>query len=191
MNTKGLLIKLSLAMFVFLGCARLSIDSKQPIKLDVTMRLDIYQHVSKDVDSIENLISGSASENPPAVPLKTSLFSIGVETAYAQEDSVFPPDVMQAIESRKERRDKLVALEAQGVIGEDFNGLVALKGAGGDVAASVVSEENNDRKKIYGYVAEKNGAGYQETARISARRIQSDAPSGTPVETAAGVWSTK
>ncbi len=191
MSTKGLVVKLSLVLFVFLGCARVSIDSKEPIKVDVTMRLDIYQHVNKDVDSIENLISGTASEEPKEAALKTSFFLLGVQAAYAEDAVDYPADVMQAIESRKDRRDKLTVLEAEGVIGENFNGLVELKGRGGDIVLSIVSEENRDRRKIYEFVAKKNGVSYEETARISARRIQGDAPTGTPVESAAGVWSVK
>lgn len=192
MNIKALALKMSLVLFVFLGCARVSIDSKQPIKVDVTMRLDIYQHVNKDVDSIENLISGPNSGKTKDAALKTSYVIFGVETAYAQDEGGYPADVMQAIESRKARRDKLTALEAQGAIGENFNGLVELKGQnGGDSAASIVSEENSDRQKIYSFVANKNGASYEETAKIAARRIQNDAPAGTPVETVAGSWSVK
>ena len=192
MNFKGLALKLSLVMFVFLGCARVSIDSKQPIKVDVTMRLDIYQHVNKDVDSIENLINSPASVKSKDAALKTSFVILGVESAYAEDqEGNFPPDVQQAIDSRKNRRDTLAALEAQGVIGEKFNGLVELKGSGGDSAASLVAEENADRKKIYEFVAKKNGASFDETSKIWARRIQGHAPSGTPIETEPGVWSTK
>jgi uncharacterized protein len=192
MNFKGLALKLSLVMFVFLGCARVSIDSKQPIKVDVTMRLDIYQHVNKDVDSIENLISGPATGKPKDTALKTSFVIVGVGSAYAEDpEGNFPPDVQQAIDSRKNRREPLVALEARGVVGENYNGLVEMKGSGDDSAASLVAGENSDRKIIYGYVAQKNGASLDETAKIWARRIQGQAPSGTPVEIESGAWSTK
>ncbi len=40
-------------IFVMLGCARVSmVAPKEAIKLDVAMRLDVYQHVVKDIDSI-------------------------------------------------------------------------------------------------------------------------------------------
>ena len=147
-------------------------------------------HVNKDVDSIESLISGPAAEKPKAAALKTSFVVLGVESAYAEDqDGNFPADVQQAIDSRKNRREALLALEAQGVLGEDYNGLVDLKGSTGDSAASLAGEENSDRKIIYEYVAKKNGASFDETSKIWARRIQGRAPSGTPIETAPGVWS--
>jgi uncharacterized protein len=185
-------VKMSLFLFIFLGCARVSIDSKQPIKLDVTMRLDIYQHVNRDVDSIENMITGQkTSSTPKEASLKTSYVIFKEAAAYAEEGGSYPQEVMQAIESRKARRDTLVSLEAKGIVGENANGLVEVKASGDDSAGPLVAQENSDRKLIYTFISKKNSASFDETARIYARRIQSDAPSGTPVETQPGSWSVK
>lgn len=186
---KGLVVGSGVVFVMFLGCAKVNIVSKDPIKVDVTMRLDIYQHVSNDVNSIEDLISGPSSAKE--APVKTSLVFLGVQTAYAENEEDFPADILRAIESRRERRDHLTAMESQGVIGENSSGLVELRGSGGGLASDIVSRENSDRQKINAYVAKKNGASVDETAKISAQRIQNDAPQGTPIETAPGVWTTK
>lgn len=184
-------IKSAVALLFLLGCARVNIESKKPIKLDVTMRLDIYQHVAKDVTAIEDLISAPKPENAAVLP-KTSLLFLGVEEAFAEEEGGYPADVKVAIDARKARRNILVSLESQGVIGENIRGLVEVKDtSSGGEASELVRDENSDRKKIYAYVASKNGVSEEETAKMFAQRIQTDAPQGTPVEQVNGSWVTK
>ena len=183
----GLIIKVTMALLFLLGCARVTVDSKQPIKVDVTMRLDIYQHVAKDVTAIEDMISA-----PIAGSGKTSFLFFGVNEAYAQEEPDYPSDVKAAIERRKERRDALTSFEAKGAIGENARGLVEVKDASaGSEVSKLVSEENSDRNIIYKYVASKNGAAQDETGRLFAKRIQADAPPGTPSEAPDGSWNTR
>ena len=189
----GLTMKAAMVLLFLLGCARVTVDAKQPIKLDVTMRLDIYQHVAKDVTAIEDMISapntaGAASGTQG----KTSLLSFGVKEAYAQEESDYPSDVKAAIERRKERRPALTSFEAKGAIGENARGLVEVKNAsaGSDVS-SIAQEENSDRNIIYNYVSSKNGAAQDETGKLFAKRIQADVPQGTPIEAPDGSWNTR
>ncbi len=183
-------LQIGLAFFVLLGCARVSIDTKKPIQVDVKMRVDIYQHVAQDVASIEDMIS---SEPKAKGPEQVSLFLLGVKEAWAQEEADYPENVRLAIERRKERRSELVSWEAKGVIGENMRGQVELvKGAAADNNASgLVEQENKDRSVIYAYVARKNNASVDETAAIFAKRIQADAPSGTPIQSSGGEWTTK
>ncbi len=50
-------------LVVFFGCARVRVEApKEAIKLDISMRLDIYQHVTKDIDAIEDIVSGGSSK---------------------------------------------------------------------------------------------------------------------------------
>ena len=45
------------------GCAKVRVEApKEAFKVDISMRLDIYQHVGKDIDSIENIVSGAAQK---------------------------------------------------------------------------------------------------------------------------------
>jgi uncharacterized protein YdbL (DUF1318 family) len=182
-------VRIALVLLLLMGCARVRFESKDPIKVDVTMRLDIYQHVAKDVAAIEDLIT-SGSEKKDAKASPKSLSWLGVAEVYAQDDleGSYPSDVQAAIERRKARRQELLALESEGAVGENALGFVVVKKAG---AASLVEEENNDRRMIYQYVASKNQAGVDNTGRVFAKRIQEDAPQGTPLEGPDGQWRVK
>ncbi len=59
---KRIIIVLVMVIFA-LGCARVRVETpKEGIKVDISMRLDIYQHVSKDIDDIESMVSGRSSD---------------------------------------------------------------------------------------------------------------------------------
>jgi len=189
MNPVRPAFQIGLIFFVLLGCARVSIDTKKPIQVDVKMRVDIYQHVAQDVANIEDMIS---SEPKTQGADQVSLFFLGAKEAWAQEEADYPEDVRAAIERRRERRSELVSWEAKGVIGENMSGQAELVNRAADSgAAGLVEQENRDRSIIYTYVAGKNGASVDETAKVSAKRIQEDAPSGTPIQSPSGEWTTK
>lgn len=161
------------------GCARVRVEApKEAIKVDVSMRLDIYQHVEKDIDNIEDMVSAKND--------KHSLLDLLVSKAHADEGGL-GPDVQQAIERRKDRKGELSSLQAKGAVGENARGMVEAKTGEG---SSVVQAENSDRSVIYSAIAAKNGTSVSDVERLYARRLQSDAPSGTPIETSSG-WSTK
>jgi uncharacterized protein YdbL (DUF1318 family) len=163
--------------------------TKDPIKLDISMRLDIYQHVQKDIDQIENIVSGSG-ENKKAAD-KQSFFKILVSEAYAQEN--LSPEVEQAALRRKYRLAELSSWEAKGVIGENKNALVEIRNPqGADSSVSqIVDAENADRMIIYQSVAKKNGTSLEEVQKLYTNRLQNAAPSGTPVEAADSTWNVK
>ena len=54
----------------------------------------------------------------------------------------------------------------------------------------MVSDENSDRMVIYKGVAAKNGTSVAEVKDIYAKRLQEDAPAGTPIQKAGG-WTVK
>src|ERR1039458_4925285 len=141
-----------IGVLAVLGCARVSmVAPKEAIKLDVSMRLDVYQHVAKDIDNIENMVSGS--EKKTVSKDHQSFLGYFITDAYAQEG--LGADVQAAVNSRKDRRSELIAMEEKGVIGENASGLVEVrKGPSGQ---NLVQAENNDRMIIYKAVAEKNG----------------------------------
>lgn len=179
-------------LLLLLGCARVNIQTKEPIKLDVKMRVDIYQHVSKDADAIEDMISGPGQEAQGMVVSASGFWGLGIGVAYAQEETGLPADVQAAVDRRRNRRAELVSYEAQGILGEGFDGLLFVRKKEGTAAAKALAqEENRDRRTIYIHIAQKNGVTFQETADIFAKRIQADAPAGTPIETAPGVWKNK
>lgn len=190
----GFLTRFVVSLFLLMGCARVSVESKEPIRLDVTMRLDIYQHVTQDVQNIEDMISVSPQQAVRA--RKTSWLSFGVQEAWAQEEAGYPSEVKEAIERRKARRNELISWQSKGVLGENASGVVVARteSASNDTTA-LAQEENQDRAIIYRYVAQKNQASFEETARVFAKRIQADAPVGTPIEISDGAgglkWGTK
>jgi len=173
-----------------LGCAKVRVGgTKDPIKVDISMRLDIYQHVQKDIDAIESIVSGS-KDNKKAAD-KQSLLGIFVREAYAQEG--LSPEVEQAALRRKDRLIELSSWEAKGVIGENKNGLVEIRNSQGadSAAGQIVAGENADRMIIYQSVANKNGTSVEEVQKLYAKRLQTNAPAGTPVETPDGAWKVK
>jgi hypothetical protein len=125
-----------IGIFLILGCATVKVQGpKDPIKVDITMRLDVYQHVQKDIDSIESIVTGTDKGQEAAVQ-QSFLYSF-IDTAYAQELS---PQVEQAALRRKDRRGELIALEQAGEVGETYLGLVAIRKPAGAVAEQIVRD---------------------------------------------------
>ena len=170
-------------LFIAIGCARVQVVApKDPIRVDIAMRLDVYQHVEKDINAIEDIVSG----NNPGGKLQSMLnHFIGV--AYAEEG--LPPDAERAAMRRKARYQDLVSAESGGRIGENKSGFVELRGEAS--LNDLVSAENSDRMIIYRSIAEKNGATLGEVQKLYANKLQSSAPAGTPIESASGEWLTK
>ncbi len=176
------------ALVAFFGCARVRVEApKEPIKVDISMRLDIYQHVEKDIDAIESIVSGSKDTKKTAD--KQSLLGFFSGEAYAEEG--LSPEVEQAALRRKDRLGELSSWQAKGVIGENKNGLVEIRSSEGAGAGQIVSAENADRTIIYQSVANKNGTSIEEVEKLYAKRLQASAPAGTPIETPDGAWKVK
>ena len=49
-------IALLLLTIIAFGCAKVQVETTKPIKVDVNMRVDVYQHVVKDVESVNDQI---------------------------------------------------------------------------------------------------------------------------------------
>lgn len=177
-----------LGVLMMAGCATVKLQApEEPMKIDITMRLDVYQHVQNDINTIEDFVTG-AGKSAPAVSQTLSLLDSFTDTAYADELS---PEVEQAAVRRKDRYNELISLEKRGIVGENISGLVTLRGSGDSAVAKLVRDENNDRMVIYREIASKNGASLENVQKLYAGRLQSDASSGTPIETSSGNWQTK
>jgi hypothetical protein len=184
-------ITLILLLVVLLcsGCARVRVEApEKPIKVDISMRLDIYQHIEKDISAIEDIVSGP-KENAKTGKDNQSFLSFFVTPVYAQDLS---QEVEQAAYRRRDRRAQLSSYEAKGMIGENNSGFVMIREAQAAPAGAqeIVNAENSDRTIIYQNVAKKNGSSVEEVQNLYAKRLQADAPSGTPVETENG-WVVK
>ena len=192
MKMIGLVI---LAIVVILGCARVRVEApKEPIRVDITMRLDVYQHVQKDIDAIEGIVSGTQKPTLPSD--KQSLWEGFILNAYAQEG--LAPEIEEAALRRKDRLSELVSWQEKGIIGENKSGLLEIRDVGASSVSveEIVKAENKDRMTIYKALAEKNNTSVDEIQKIYASRLQESAPQGTPIEvlnpsTGAYEWKVK
>jgi uncharacterized protein YdbL (DUF1318 family) len=186
---KARIILTGVCILCAIGCARVRVEApKEAFKVDISMRLDVYQHVAKDIDSIENIVSGAAPK--AKAPGNNSSLNFFVGEAYAQDG--LGAEVEQAALRRRDRKANLVNYESKGIIGENEAGLTEIRSASSFDAQTqaIVRDENSDRMIIYKAVAQKNGTSLDEVQKLYAKRLKSDAPSGTPVESG-GVWAFK
>jgi len=176
---------LAIILFFSLGCARVRVEApKEPIKVDISMRLDVYQHVAKDIEAIEGIVSGKSTD-------KHGFLTVFIDEAYAQEG--LSPQVEQAALRRKDRLQELSSWEAKGVLGETNNGLLQIRNnqESNFRVGEILNEENRDRMEIYEALAAKNGTSVKDVQKLYAKRLQADAPSGTPIEDDQGAWRIK
>lgn len=179
-------IMLCMALFA-VGCATVKVQApKEPIKVDIAMRLDVYQHVQSDINAIENIVTGTSQQ--AKTPGPQSMLDYFIGTAYAQG---LDPEVEAAALRRKTRLTELTSLEASGVIGEDNSGFVVVRTGPDTNAQRITREENADRMIIYKEIAEKNGISVNEVRKLYAERLQESAPAGTPIESSNGTWRIK
>jgi len=182
-------------MIFMMGCARVNVGgAKDPIKVDIAMRLDVYQHVEKDIDAIENIVSGPKNEEKESPRDKQSFLGFGASIAYAEEE--LSPEAQQAALRRKARINEVYALERKSIIGESKIGLLELRDSSQGTASvkQLIESENKDRILICEIVAAKNNITVDDLNKIYAKRLHNDAPIGTPLEvlnTATGVYEWK
>ena len=154
-------IKICVIFLVFaaIGCAKVSVETKKPIKLDINMRVDIYQHVVDDVESVNDQIYGTKENDFNAI----FIFS----DAYAADLS---QEAADAILRRKERTGQMEEYFSKGYIGEDRNAFLRIReNIPLDMKNGLeesVEEENRDRDIIYRAIAKKNNTDILEVKKI-------------------------
>jgi uncharacterized protein YdbL (DUF1318 family) len=174
-------------LVVLVGCASVEVKApKEPIKMDIAMRLDVYQHVVKDVDDIESIVEGRSGSGKTVASAPRGFW---VGTAYA--DDSLSSDATEAAYRRRDRRAALTALEVQGVLGEANTALVVVRAPGNASAQSMMNAENSDRMIIYRAIAAKNGSSVQDVQKVYAERIREGLPAGAAVQGPDGSWTTK
>lgn len=150
------------------------------------------------------------------IPLKKTL-SLNVsdslsEVAIAAEDIkneikseiLKDPEVVNAYKSRSSRQPSLDEILVSGKAGEGNNGMVVERATLTASESSVLSAENNDRKKIISSMAaaivkinkievtsQNVQKVYPEAAQQFAEARREQAPSGTPVQLPSGKWGKK
>lgn len=165
---------LLVALVAIFGCVKTKVEvaTPKPVKIDINMRVDIYQHVVKDVDDIEDQIYGGQERQ------LNYLFAL--PSVYAAE---YPEEVTLAIQRRRARAETIEGYFQSGYIGEDREALLQLieGNVPSDIraeVADVIAQENSDRETIYEATAVKNGVPVSETRKVFFQNHYNRAPSG-------------
>ena len=97
----------------------------------------------------------------------------------------------QGIKERmKERLSVIIELKEKGIIGEDFQGYLVFL-SDDKQKQDVIEEENIDRKKIYSYIAKKEGADLELVGQRRAKQIADNAKPGDFLQKEDGSWYQK
>jgi uncharacterized protein YdbL (DUF1318 family) len=99
-----------------------------------------------------------------------------------------PNDVKQRI---KERQGAIRALEAQGKIGETYDGRVEARGSLTPAEQKTVTEENADRQQLYQSIAAETSKSAAEVAELSGRKHFEAAGPNDWLKTKDGKWVQK
>jgi uncharacterized protein YdbL (DUF1318 family) len=163
-------------LLTIIACARVNVETAKPLKLDINMRLDVYQHVVKDINSIEDQVYGDQE--------KKMNFLISWDEAYAAD---YSESVQQAIQRRKNRVEMIDEYFQKGYVGENRNGELEVISSGlPETLKAQVSEairkENEDRVIIYQATAQKNNVPLSDVRRIVLLDHFNRAPAGYSFE---------
>ena len=161
-------------LIVLISCAKVALQSpKDPIKIDITMRLDVYQHIIKDIEDIDSIVYQKKSQE------ESRFLNFFIDIAYAKN---MPKEIEEAALRRRDRLDRIIQLQKSGIVGENRYGLLEILKDIDEVDKTLVEDENTDRMIIYRTLAKKNSVSVEEIQKLYAKNNQEKAPSGTPIE---------
>jgi len=157
-----------------IGCARVQHRVSEPIKVDINMRVDVYQHVVEDARSIEDRIYNEEEGDSYLI------FASGF--AYAAEISSVELDA--AIRRRKERVVKITEYLNRGYIGENREAHLEMvvRGLPSELNKKIkraLKEENRDREIIHRATAKKRGVDVSEVRKVFFEEHYKRAPAGS------------
>ena len=169
------------------GCrATVAGDPDRPIKIEAHVTIDVRQ-IKQEAHSIEDMVSGPAAK--PAQKPVSLLSHWLVPNAWAE----LSPEVMQAVNARRDRFSQLKSYKVQGLIGEDNQGHAAKLGGGSEMQ-SLVDAENRDRETIYQAQLKDKGLPPDAIGTIRAAFAQEQrdrAEPGEKIQSPSGEWTTK
>lgn len=88
------------------------------------------------------------------------------------------------------RAPEILKLKSQGLIGENSQGYLEARGAGGS-AAGLVKAENQDRQMVYKAIAAKTGASAEQVGQRAAAKRAQVAGGGEWLQKPSGEWYQK
>lgn len=120
---------------------------------------------------------------------------ISVSVAFAENYDIreMTPQIQQALQNRQSRFSELQALKAQGVLGENNQGLISVLESVG-TAPSIVNAENQDRSLIYEAIVAQNNLGASNLSKVKSvfAEVQREkARSGDIIQQPSGKWVRK
>jgi uncharacterized protein YdbL (DUF1318 family) len=92
---------------------------------------------------------------------------------------------------QEKRLPALDALKISGVVGENNQGFVEVRGNGGDSAANLVADENHDRAVVYTLFARKYNMAPEQVGLLRARKIAEKSKPGIWLQAPDGTWYQK
>jgi len=113
-----------------------------------------------------------------------AIVALSAVVAYAESAA----DIRRRMEQRLASID---ALKAEGVVGENNLGYLALPPGGKEHGAAVIAEENRDREAVYALIAKQTGATTEAVGKARARQIAAGSKPGVWVQDEAGQWKRK
>jgi uncharacterized protein YdbL (DUF1318 family) len=92
---------------------------------------------------------------------------------------------------QEKRLPALDALKASGVVGENNQGFVEVRGNGGENAAGLVADENHDRAVVYTLFARKYNIAPEQVGLLRAKKIAEKSKPGIWLQAPDGTWYQK
>jgi len=97
----------------------------------------------------------------------------------------------EGIKARMQARlPAIVALKAEGIIGEDNKGFLAFVGSA-QKKVDIVAGENEDRRQVYAAIAKQQGTTVETVGKLRARQIAENASPGEWLQNENGEWIQK
>ena len=93
-------------------------------------------------------------------------------------------------EQMKARQPKIIALKADGIIGENNRGYLEYRGEK-EPRKGLMETENHDREIVYNAIAKQQNTNAENVGRRRAAQIAEKAPAGTWLQNAKGEWYRK
>lgn len=105
---------------------------------------------------------------------------------------ITPPAQADSVKDRMAARaPEILKLKAQGLVGENNQGYLEVRGSGGGGAAGLVEAENQDRQLVYKAIAAKTGASAAQVGQRAAAKRAEVAGGGEWLQKSSGEWYRK